>query len=94
MKLLFNTLPIPYSANLDLYCGGKEGELWFQTTVHLDRDKDLITGVHPSVDDAKFHVNFTNFKIPVTSKYTCKASVGTYTNNDLVLLNLSKFKHI
>ena len=84
------TLPLPYSSKLDLYCGGKEGELWLRTLVHLDRDKDFVTGINPNVDDSQFHVNISNFKIPVTSKYSCKISVGTYTNNNLVLLNFSK----
>ncbi len=86
--LKLGTLPHPYSSKLDLYCGGKEGELRFRTLVHLDRDNDFISGINPDVDDSQFHVNISNFKNPVTSKYSCKISVGTYTNNNLLLLKL------
>ncbi len=58
--------------------------------VHLDRDKDIITGMNPIVDEAKFYINISNFKIPVSSKYSCKISLGSYTNNNLLLLNISK----
>jgi len=92
LKQSLGTLPIPYASKVDLYCGGKDGELWLGTVVHFDKDKNMITGIHPSVDEAQFHVNLSNFILPSTSKYTCKISVGTYTSDNLLLLNFSKFK--
>ncbi len=87
---MLGNLPLPYSSKLDLYCGDKNGELWFKTLVHIDSDKDIITGMNPIIDDTQFYVNISNFKIPVSSKYSCKISLGTYTNNNLLLLNISK----
>ncbi len=90
LKDVIKVLPIPHSTIVDLYCGGHDARLWFHTSATVDKDRNFTNGIEPAIDDVRFSMNLSHFKIPSEGRYVCKVSLNTYGNSDDLLLNICK----
>ncbi len=90
VKELVSGLPIPYDFDLNVMCNGPDAQLKFGTSVTIDKDQDLLTGLDPLLDRVNISINLTDFKIPIQGQIICMAGSQIYTFGHLLLLNLSK----